>query len=121
MVNFYRDMWPKRLQILAPLTALTSNSNLWKWIELEDNSFKETKRVMARETLLAFPNFNKPFVLHIDASKTQLGSVISQEGNPIAFYSGKLNPAKKHNKRERITFHCGNLERLQKHSVWTTT
>ena len=93
MVNYYRDMWPKRSEILAPLTAFTSSSNPWRWTEIEDNSFKEMKRLMAREKLLAFPNFNKPFVIHTDTSKTQLGSVISQEGKPIAFYSHKLNPA----------------------------
>ena len=48
---------------------------------------------MARETLLAFPDFNKPFEIHTDASKLQLGGIISQEGKPIAFYSRKLNPA----------------------------
>ena len=57
---------------------------------------------MARETLLAFPDFQKPFVIHTDASKTQLGSVISQEGKPIAFYSRKLNPAQtRYTKTER--------------------
>ena len=48
MVNSYRDMWPKRSEIVAPLTALTSGSNPWRWTEIEDNSFKEMKRVMAR-------------------------------------------------------------------------
>ena len=33
------------------------------------------------------------FEIHTDASKTQLESVISQHGKPIAFYSRKLNPA----------------------------
>ena len=70
MVNFYRDMWSKRSEILAPLTALTSSSNPWKWTEIEDNLFKEMKKVMARETLLAFPNFNKQFVVHTDKGKT---------------------------------------------------
>jgi len=51
------------------------------------------KRVVAKETLLAYPNFNKPFQIHTDASHYQLGAVVSQEGKPIAFYSRKLNPA----------------------------
>ena len=80
-------MWPKRSEILAPLTALTSSTTKWRWTEIEDNAFKEMKRVMARETLLAFPDFNKQFIIHMDASKTQLASVISQEGRPIAFDS----------------------------------
>ena len=93
MVNFYRDMWPRRLEICAPLTAMTSSTVKWKWTEKEDHAFKEIKKIMARETLLAFPDFSKQFIIHTDASKTQLGSVISQEGKPIAFYSRKLNPA----------------------------
>ena len=51
------------------------------------------KRVIAKETLLAYPNFNKPFQIYTDASHCQLGAVVSQEGKPIAFYSHKLNPA----------------------------
>lgn len=36
--------------------------------------------------------FSKPFAIHTDASKVQLGAVISQDVRPIAFYSRKLNP-----------------------------
>ena len=93
MVNFYRDMWPKRSELLAPLSSMTSSTTKFKWTEEHDKSFKEMKKIMARETLLAFPDFNKPFDIHTDASKLQLGSIISQEGRPIAFYSRKLNPA----------------------------
>ena len=48
---------------------------------------------MAKEALLAYPDFNKPFVIHTDASHFQLGRVISQDGKPIAFYSRTLNDA----------------------------
>src|SRR5687767_6694104 len=51
------------------------------------------KRVMFREVLLAYPNFNKVFDIHTDASLYQLGTCISQNGKPIAFYSRKLNLA----------------------------
>src|SRR6476660_5576078 len=51
------------------------------------------KCVITRETLLAYLDFNKPFDIHMDASLTQLGACISQDGKPIAFYSRKLNPA----------------------------
>src|SRR5688572_31510806 len=47
-----------------------------------------------RETHLAYPNFTEVFDIHTDASLTQLGACISQNGKPIAFYSRKLNPAK---------------------------
>ena len=51
------------------------------------------KKLIAKETMLTYPDFNKPFVIHTDASKVQLGACISQDGKPIAFYSRKLNPA----------------------------
>ena len=51
------------------------------------------KRIIAKEVLLAYPDFSKPFQMHTDASHCQLGAVISQEGKPIGFYSRKLNPA----------------------------
>ena len=43
--------------------------------------------------MLSYPIFNKAFEIHTDASKLQLGLVISQKGETIAFYSRKLNLA----------------------------
>ena len=93
MINYYRDMWIRRSEVLAPLTALTSVNAKWQWTDLEQNAFDTMKRILAREVLLSFPDFNKPFHIHTDASKIQLGAVISQNDKPIAFYSRKLNPA----------------------------
>ena len=56
-------------------------------------AFDTIKMLVSKETMLSYPNFNKPFEFHTDESKLQLGSVISQKGKPIAFYSRKLNPA----------------------------
>jgi hypothetical protein len=48
---------------------------------------------VCRKVLLSYPDFNKPFHIHTDASHYQLGAVISQDNCPIAFYSRKLQPA----------------------------
>ena len=93
VVNYYRDMWIRRSEVLAPLTALTSKQATWQWGEDQQKAFDTMKRIISTSTLLAYPNFNEPFEIHTDASHTQLGSVISQHGKPIAFYSRKLNPA----------------------------
>ena len=93
MVNFYRDMWIHRSHVMAPLTQLTSTKAKWKWEQKHQDAFNMTKKIIARETKLAFPDFSKPFNIHTDASNFQLGAVISQEGNPIAFYSRKLTSA----------------------------
>ena len=39
---------------------------------------------------LVYPDFNKTFEIHADASDYQLGAVISQENKPIGFFSRKL-------------------------------
>ncbi len=93
VVNYYRDMWIRRSHLLAPLAELTSKSAKWKWEEIHEKSFRDIKNVIAREVMLAYPDFTLPFDIHTDASHTQLGAVISQKGKPIAFYSRKLNPA----------------------------
>ena len=89
-VNYYRDLWMRRAHLLTPLNNLTRKGTKWNWGPAQDRAFENIKRVMARETLLYYPNFNKPFEIHTDASLHQLGSVISQDGHPIAFYSRKL-------------------------------
>ena len=86
-------MWKGRSELLAPLSRLTSNAVKWQWTEVEQTAFDKVKKIISKDTLLAFPDFSKPFVIHTDASHTQLGAVISQNEKPIAFYSRKLNPA----------------------------
>jgi hypothetical protein len=93
IVNYYWDMWIRRSDILAPLSKLTSKTAKWQWIKAEQKAFETMKCIIVRETLLVYPNFNKPFITHTDASHLQLGAVISQDNKPIAFYSRKLNPA----------------------------
>ena len=93
MINFYRDMWKRRSETLAPLTALTSSTVKFQWTDTERKAFNDIKKVISRETLLSYPDFTQPFIIHTDASNHQLGSVISQNNKPIAFYSRKLNPA----------------------------
>ena len=86
-------MWAKRAHVLAPLAKLTLKTTPWKWGKEEADAFCNAKEIMSKETLLDYPDFNKPFVIHTDASHLQLGGVISQDGNPIAYYSRKLNDA----------------------------
>jgi hypothetical protein len=95
MVNFYRDMWIRRSEVLAPLTALTSKTAVWRWTDVEENAFRTIIRIMGREVLLVYPDFEKPFEIHTDASDYQMGAVLHQEGKPIAFYSKKLNNQQK--------------------------
>lgn len=93
MVNYYRDMWVRRSEVLAPLAALTSKTTKWFWTKDHQDAFDLMKKIVSRETLLAYPDFSQPFDIYTDASHSQLGAAICQDNKPIAFYSRKLNPA----------------------------
>ena len=104
MVTYYRDMWPRRSHILAPLTELIGTKT-FKWGDEQRKAFKEMKALIAKDTLLAYPDHNLPFKIETDASDYQLGGRIFQEQwcdetkkfvtRDIAFYSRKLNGAQK--------------------------
>ena len=104
MVQYYRDMWAKRSEMLAPLSDLvgecgemktTKNNktkrNPWWWDPIHQKAFDNVKATIAKEVVLAYPDFSKVFEIYTDASTTQLGAVITQGNRPIAFFSRKLS------------------------------
>jgi len=51
------------------------------------------KTTIAKEVVLAYPDFTKSFDIYTDASTKQLGSVITQDNRPIVFFSWKFSDA----------------------------
>ena len=97
MVQYYRDLWPRRSHILEPFTALSAakKGTKIKWTDELESTFQEVKQMVSKSTMLTYPDWSKPFDIHTDASDYQLGAVISQGGKPIAFFSRKLNSSQK--------------------------
>ena len=58
-----------------------------------DNAFKQMKAILSAATLMANPNYNKPFHIYKDASDYHMGAVIMQDEKPVAYWSRKLNGA----------------------------
>ena len=83
-------MRAKRKHLLQPLTALTSNKVKLNWKFVKQKAFDEIKQIVTHDTLLIYPDFNKCFDIHVDASDLQIGAVIIQEVKSIAFYRRKL-------------------------------
>ena len=96
MMNYYRYMWKQRSTLIAPLTELsTKGKRKFIWMENHSKAFRKIKQVVAKETLLVYPDFTKHFDVHTDSSDYQLGGVVSQNQKPIAFFSRKLNFAQR--------------------------
>ena len=90
VIKYYRDMWPRRSHMISPLDKLTSIKRNFKWTQVEKDTFDKIKRIVARDTLSTYSDFNQTYKIHTDASVFQLGAVIGQKVKPIAFYSRKL-------------------------------
>ena len=73
-------MWAKRKHLLQPLTTLTSNKVKLNWKFVKQKAFDEIKQIVTRDTLLIYPDFNKYFYIHTDASALQLVAVMRQTG-----------------------------------------
>jgi hypothetical protein len=63
----------------------------WHWDEVHQRAFDHVKATIAREAVLAYPDFSKVFEIYTNALSKQLGAVITQENRPIAFFSQKLS------------------------------
>ena len=51
-------MWKHRSGILTPLSSMTSKQAKWNWSKAYQKAFDTIKKLVSRETLLSYPNFN---------------------------------------------------------------
>ena len=72
-------MSKRYLHVLASLSKLTKLSHKKKlpWGQEQQNTFENIKNIINNEVILAYPDFNTGFDIHVDASNTQLQAVIS--------------------------------------------
>ena len=103
---YVHDIWENRTDLLAQLTNLagecgttkfTKNKGTkkvpWHWDDIHQTPFESVNTMIARAVVLAYSVFSKIFVIYTNASKWQLGAVITQDNRPIAIFSRKLNLA----------------------------
>ena len=100
LVGYYRRFIPSFASLSAPLVALTKKGSKFQWGEPQNNSFNELKKYLCTAPILAYPQFDQPFVLQTDASDKGLGAVLTQfdcnrKERVIAYASRSLSNCEK--------------------------
>ena len=99
MSGYYRQFINKYAVLASPLTSLLRKDVPFQWNAAQEKSFQDLKNALTNAPILAFPNYEVPFVLYTtDASALGLGAVLMQpdehgKNRVIAYASRTLNPA----------------------------
>lgn len=96
LTGYYRKFIKNYSSIASPMIkylkkGMKINTDDTSYIE----SFSKLKRIITNPPVLAYPDFEKPFVLTTDASNVALGALLSQDNKPICYSSRTLNAHEK--------------------------
>jgi len=100
MVGYYRKFCRNFAVVVEPLTRLLRKKQIFNWTEDQQAAFEKVKRLLTSAPVLAMPDFDQPFIIHVDASDLGLGAVLMQENakkleHPIGYFSQKFNDSQR--------------------------
>ena len=96
LVSFYRKFIRNFSGICAPMLDIVKKKHKsFSWTEEAEKSFKVLKEKITEQPILVSPYFGKTFQVRCDASGLAIVAVLSQDSRPVAYFSEKLNDAKK--------------------------
>ena len=76
--SYYRRFIKDFAQITKPLHRLTEDTATFAWTEPCQAAFEKLRRRLTSAPVLAYPDFNRQFILDTDASDVGIGGVLSQ-------------------------------------------
>jgi hypothetical protein len=94
--GYYKIFIKGYAYITTPMEKLLRKDTKFQWNEYCQHGLDTLKEKMVIAPILVFPNWEKTFQLHVDASSIALGAILVQPGagdldHPIAFASRKLS------------------------------
>ena len=100
MVGYYCKFCKNFAVVAEPLIQLLQKKQMFNWKEDQQAVFDKVKRLLTTAPVLAMPDFQKPFLIHVDASDLGLGAVLMQESaekleHPIGYLSHKFNSSQR--------------------------
>jgi hypothetical protein len=100
LANYYRRFIKEYSKITSSLTRLLQKNVEYRWTVECQCTFDELKEKLTQAPVLAFPDYDLPFILTTDACDVGIGGVLSQvlDGveKPVLFLSKTLNEHEKH-------------------------
>ena len=100
LAGFYRQFIKDFSKIAQPLTSMLKKDAPFTWNEAQQTAFDSLKHALSTAPVLAFPNFQKDFIICTDASDVGIGAVLMQtddngKSRAVAFASRLLNSAER--------------------------
>jgi len=89
LASFDRKLVPNFAEMAKPLTALSRKDRQFTLGPQQQQTFQSMKRRLCTTPVLAYPNFEVPFILTTDASKVAIAAILLQvqegKGRQIAY------------------------------------
>ena len=89
-VNYLARFLPMLSDVFEPLRRLTHKDVDWEWTSEHDTAMTRVKESLTRAPILAYYSPDQPITIQCDASKSGLGAVLLQKGQPLSYVSRAL-------------------------------
>jgi hypothetical protein len=101
LASYYRRFIRNFSGIARPLYNLTKQDEVFAWTEECEQAYEHLRKCLTSYPIVIYPNFEKSFLLHTDASNYAIGAVLVQKDDQghdhvIAYASRILTPAESH-------------------------
>ena len=90
MVNYLKQFSPILAELSEPLCRLCKQDTVWAWESEQQEAFDKIKSTITTLPVLTYFDKNKDHIIQTDASKTGLGAVLLQDGQPVVYASRAL-------------------------------
>ena len=92
--SYYRHFIKDFAGIAKQLHRLTEEGDTFRWTDECERAFEKLRHLLTTTPLLAYPDFDRPFILDTDASAVGIGAVLSQIDNTgqerVAAYGSRV-------------------------------
>ena len=97
-INFVKNFVSSFSEIVKPLQNMIKKDFIYKWGDLEKQSFSNIKEVISQASALMSPDFTKDFILYTFSTENSYATVLTQKNDegsevPISFLSSTFKNA----------------------------